>query len=118
MLEPIYVDLVADLVGTITEFGHAMSVAQEGPGSNQSYFNRFRTGLEKSEAISLFIERRVHQIWSHCVSPPLLAPEKYVAPLVMLIMIMATMVMIAMTLTTMVMVPRASCTNVLTILPH
>ena len=108
MLEPIYVDLVADLVGTITEFGHAISVAQEGPGSNQSYFNRFRTGLEKSEAISLFIERRIHQIWSHCVSPPLLAPEKYVAPLVMLTTIM----------TTMVMVPRASCTNVLTILPH
>ena len=110
MLEPIYVDLVADLVGTITEFGHAISVAQEGPGSNQSYFNRFRTGLEKSEAISLFIERRIHQIWSHCVSPPLLAPEKYVAPLVMITMIMI--------MTTMVMVPRASCTNVLTILPH
>jgi len=90
MLEPIYVDLVADLVGTITEFGHAMSVAQEGPGSNQSYFNRFRTGLENSEAISLFIERRVHQIWSHCVSPPLLAPEKYVAPLVMLTTIMTS----------------------------
>ena len=115
-----------------------MSVAQEGPGSNQSYFNCFRTGLEKSEAISLFIDQRVHQIWSHCVSPPLLAPEKYVAPLVMLTMIMTTMVMIAMilttlamltmimttmlmiamTMTTMVMVPRASCTKVLTILPH
>ena len=36
----------------------------------------------------------------------------------MLTMIMATMVMIAMIMTTMVMVPRASCTNVLTILPH
>ena len=36
----------------------------------------------------------------------------------MLTMIMTTMVMITMVMTTLVMVPRASCTNVLTILPH
>ena len=36
----------------------------------------------------------------------------------MLTMIMTTMVMFTMITTTMVMVPRASCTNVLTILSH
>ena len=36
----------------------------------------------------------------------------------MLTMIMITLVMFTMIMTTMVLVPRASCTNVLTILPH